>query len=161
LHFTNQLTKLESSGFFPKQAIDEPVKVKSAPKIEISKLPNTSPDVFGRKNELEILDKAWKNPKTKILSFVAWGGVGKSALINAWLNKMAEQNYQGTELVYGWSFYSQGTKEKGQASADGFFNDAFKWFGYKGEIPKTQHEKGRLLAEIISQQKNPADTGRA
>lgn len=122
-------------------------------KIEISKLPVTSPILFGRETELEILDKAWENPQTKILSSVAWGGVGKSALINAWLNKMEEHNYKGAELVYGWSFYSQGTKEKGQASADGFFNDAFKWFGYTGEIPKTQHEKGRLLAEIISRQK--------
>ncbi|MFC1793300.1 TIR domain-containing protein [Planctomycetota bacterium] len=122
-------------------------------KIETTKLPITSPDVFGREKKLEIIDKAWENPHTKILSFVAWGGVGKSALVNAWLNKMEEHNYKGADLVYCWSFYSQGTKEKGQASADGFFNDAFKWFGYTGEIPKTQHEKGRLLAEIISRQK--------
>jgi hypothetical protein len=122
-------------------------------KIETSKLPVTSPDVFGRETELEIIDNAWENPKTKIVSFIAWGGVGKSALINGWLNKMADSNYKGAELVYGWSFYSQGTKEKGQVSADGFFNDAFTWFGYNGDIPKTQHEKGRLLAEIISEQK--------
>ncbi|MGB2804671.1 MAG: toll/interleukin-1 receptor domain-containing protein, partial [Candidatus Zixiibacteriota bacterium] len=122
-------------------------------KIEISKLPVTSPILFGRETELETLNKAWENPQTKILSSIAWGGVGKSALVNVWLNKMEEHNYKGAELVYGWSFYSQGTKEKGQASADGFFNDAFKWFGYTGDIPKTQHEKGRLLAEIISRER--------
>ena len=66
---------------------------------------------------------------------------------------MGEHNYRGAERVYGWSFYSQGTKETGQASADGFFNDAIQWFGHEGDIPKTQHEKGRLLAEIISRQK--------
>jgi len=160
LHFTNQLTKLESGGFFSKQVIgnipldsNSLVKEKSAPKLFLSKLPVTSPEVFGRVTELEILDSAWENPHTKILSFIAWGGVGKSALVNAWLNKMEEHNYQGAELVYGWSFYSQGTKEKGQASADGFINDAFKWFDYNGEIPKAQHEKGRLLAEIISKHK--------
>ena len=131
---------------------DEPTLIPPR-KIETSKLPNTSPDVFGRETELEILNKAWENPQTKILSFIAWGGVGKSALINAWLNKMGEQNYKGPELVYGWSFFSQGTKEKGQASADGFIKDAFKWFGYTGKIPKTLHERGRKLAEIISAQK--------
>jgi hypothetical protein len=131
---------------------DEPTLIPPR-KIETSKLPVTSADVFGRETELEILDNAWENPQTKVLSFIAWGGVGKSALINGWLNKMGDLNYKGAELVYGWSFYSQGTKEKGQASADEFFNDAFKWFGYTGEIPKTQHEKGRLLAEIISEQK--------
>jgi len=118
-------------------------------KIETTKLPVTSSILFGREKELEFLDEAWENPQTKILSFVAWGGVGKSALINAWLNKMDALNYKGSELVYGWSFYSQGTKEKGQASADGFFNDAFKWFGFTGEIPRSQHEKGRLLADQL------------
>jgi hypothetical protein len=122
-------------------------------KIEISKLPTTSPDVFGREAELEILDNAWEDPHTKIISYIAWGGVGKSALINGWLNKMENDDYKGAELIYAWSFYSQGTKEKGGASADGFISDAFKWFGYSGEIPKSQHDRGRLLAEVISQQK--------
>lgn len=122
-------------------------------KIETSKLPVTSASLFGREKELDIIDKAWEDLHTRVLSFVAWGGVGKSALISAWLNNMEEHDYRGAELVYGWSFCSQGTKEKGQASADGFFNDAFKWFGHKGDIPKIQHEKGRLLAEIISRQK--------
>jgi hypothetical protein len=138
----------------PKSSVKSCIQPLNKPvKIETSRLPVTSPDVFGRETELEILDNAWDDPKTRILSFIAWGGVGKSALINGWLNKIADLNYKGAELVYGWSFYSQGTKEKGQASADGFFNDAFTWFGYTGEIPKTQHEKGRLLAEIISKQK--------
>ncbi|MBN1340570.1 MAG: ATP-binding protein, partial [Bacteroidales bacterium] len=122
-------------------------------KIETSKLPVTSPDLYGREAELEILDDAWENPHTKVLSFVAWGGVGKSALVNAWLNTMEEQNYKGAELVYGWSFYSQGTKEKGSASSDGFINDALKWFGYTGETPTSHFEKGRLLAGITSQHK--------
>ncbi|MCK5148182.1 hypothetical protein KAR48_15610 [bacterium] len=122
-------------------------------KIDTYKLPNTNPDVFGREKELEILDTAWENSHTKILSFIAWGGVGKSALVNAWLNNMEKVGYRGAEKVYGWSFYSQGTTQKGQASADIFINDAFKWFDYSGEIPKSQHERGRLLAEIISAQK--------
>ena len=129
----------------PKSTDDEPTYIPPR-KIEISDLPNTSPDVFGREKELEILDKAWKNPKIKILSFIAWGGVGKSALINAWLNKMAEHNYEGAELVYGWSFYSQGTKEKGQASADEFFNDAFKWFGeFKFQVRQNDLRKTRWV----------------
>ena len=122
-------------------------------KIDTIKLPITEAKLFGREKELEMLDNAWNNPNLRILSFVAWGGVGKSALINEWLNKMDEENYRGAEMVYGWSFYSQGTKEQTQASADTFFNDAIKWFGFEGEIPTSQHEKGRLLADIISRQK--------
>ena len=122
-------------------------------KIDLSKLPVTGAQLFGRKKELKRLDDAWENPQIKILSFIAWGGVGKSALINDWLNKMGEHNYRGAERVYGWSFYSQGTKEKGRASADQFMNDAFNWLGYQGKIPKSQHDKARLLAEIISERK--------
>ncbi len=122
-------------------------------KIDTAKLPTTDATLFGREKELTILDKAWENPHTKIISFVAWGGVGKSALINAWLNNMEEHSFRGAELVYGWSFYSQGTKEDRQASADDFLNDAFKWFEYEGEIPTSQHEKGRLLANIISRKR--------
>lgn len=137
----------------PPQTDDQSAYIIPPEKIDLSKLPVTSPNLFGRKEELELLDEAWENSQTKVLSFIAWGGVGKSALINGWLNKMGEQHYRGAERVYGWSFYSQGTKEKGQASADQFINDALNWFGHKGEIPKSQHDKGRLLAESISQRK--------
>ncbi len=132
--------------------VDEAISV-SPRKIEISRLPVTCPTLFGRESELEILDNAWADTQTRTITYTALGGIGKSALINAWLNKMDDHNYKGAELVYAWSLYSQGTKEKGQASPDGFLNDAFKWFGFTGEIPKTPHEKGRLLAEIMAKQK--------
>jgi len=122
-------------------------------KIDLTKLPDTNAILFGRETELKILDKAWENPKTKIISLIAWGGVGKSALTNAWLNEMDLQNFKGAEQVYGWSFYSQGTKEDTQASADGFLNDALQWFGYEGDPPRSQHDKGRLLAAQIANKK--------
>jgi len=137
----------------PTQTDDQPAYIIPPEKIDLSKLPVTSATLFGRETELAMLDEAWENPQTKILSFIAWGGVGKSALINGWLNTMEEQQYRGAERVYGWSFYSQGTKEKGPTSADQFIHDAFNWFDYQGEIPKSQHDKGRLLAEIISERK--------
>jgi len=137
----------------PVGCADDKLKYNPPRKIDLTKLPTTNAEIFGRENELELLDKAWDDDHTKIVSFVAWGGVGKSALVNGWLNQMEERNFKGAELVYGWSFYSQGSKESGQASADGFINDALKWFGFDGEIPTSQHERGRLLAEIISRQK--------
>ncbi len=123
------------------------------PKIDLSRLPITDATLYGRNDELQLLQASWEDSSTKILSFIAWGGVGKSALVNTWLNNMEAKDFYGAQRVYGWSFYSQGTREQGQSSADGFFNDAFKWFGYTGEIPKSQHEKGRLLATIIAEPK--------
>ena len=121
--------------------------------IDISKLPLTNPEVFGRKTKLKFLNKSWKNPTKKIVCFVGWGGVGKSALINTWLNVMSDSNYHGAELIYGWSFYSQGASDTAQASADSFFNEAYRWFGYENEIPQEAREKGRKLAEIISKRR--------
>lgn len=122
-------------------------------KIDLTKLPDTDATLFGREAELNILDDAWENPQTKIISLIAWGGVGKSALTNAWLNVMDLQNFKGAEQIYGWSFYSQGTKEDTQASADAFLNDALKWFGFEGDPPSSQFDKGRRLAAQIANKK--------
>ena len=56
-----------------------------------------------------------------ILSLVAEGGAGKSALVNEWLRRMQADNYRGAEAVLGWSFYSQGSKERA-TSAEPFLN---------------------------------------
>ena len=137
----------------PEQRGEKPINYLLPEKVDLTKLPDTNPDLFGREEELKILETAWENPHTKIISFIAWGGVGKSALINAWLNEMDLQNFKAAEQVYAWSFYSQGTKEDGQASADGFLNDALQWFGYQGEPPRSQHDKGRLLAAQMAKKK--------
>src|SRR5437016_6794626 len=81
-------------------------------KISIARLPTTGSELFGREAELQLLDEAWASPSTNIVSFVAWGGVGKTALVNHWLKRrMARDNYRSAERVYGWSFYSQGTSD--------------------------------------------------
>jgi hypothetical protein len=90
------------------------------PRVNISRLPSTSPLLFGRDEVLEQLDRARDNPHCNILELVAFGGVGKTSLVNNWLLGMAEKDYHGATRVYADSFYSQGAKEGGQASADTF-----------------------------------------
>lgn len=51
-------------------------------KIFLCKLPTTGSDLFGREAELAVLDRAWADPHTNLLTLVAWGGVGKTALVN-------------------------------------------------------------------------------
>ena len=51
--------------------------------------------LFGRERELDILDNAWQDIQTNIVVLVAWGGVGKTALVNQWLNKMKKESYHG------------------------------------------------------------------
>jgi tetratricopeptide (TPR) repeat protein len=122
-------------------------------KISLSKLPVTGPQVFGREKKLEILNKAWADEHIHIVTLVAWGGVGKTALVNHWLNLMEQKNYCEAQKVYGWSFYSQGAKEGTQASADEFLLETLKWFGDTGPEKGSNVEKARRLAQLVQKEK--------
>ena len=122
-------------------------------KISLAKLPSTNPELFGRDKELKMLDEIWDNTGTNIISLVAWGGVGKTALVNTWLSKMRQDNFRGAERVFGGSFYSQGAAEGKQASADQFIASALKWFGDPEPDAGSPWEKGERLAEYIRNQK--------
>jgi tetratricopeptide (TPR) repeat protein len=121
-------------------------------RISISRLPVTGHDLFGRKKELQQLDDAWANQKTHILSLVAWGGVGKSALVNDWLGHMALDDYRGAERVYAWSFYSQGTSDR-TVSADQFIEAALTFFGDTDPNKGSPWDKGERLAQLVAAQR--------
>ena len=127
----------------------EPAKP-SPIKVSLAKLRPTKPDLFGREKELATLDAAWDDPKTNIVSYVAFGGVGKTALVNKWLLQMREDNYRGAERVYGCSFFSQGAAEGKQASADEFTADALKWFGDPNPDEGSPWDKGERLADLAN-----------
>jgi tetratricopeptide (TPR) repeat protein len=146
--------KPEEAPAFPGQELDRTVPTKPGfpTVISISKLPTTGKDLFGREKELEILNKAWSDPHIHVVTLVAWGGVGKTALVNHWLNIMERQDYCGAQRVYGWSFYSQGAEEGKQASADEFMQTTLAWFGDQDPTAGSGVEKGRRLAQLIRKQ---------
>jgi tetratricopeptide (TPR) repeat protein len=121
-------------------------------RISISRLPITGSNLFGRERELQQLDEAWAGQNTHILSLVAWGGVGKSALVNNWLARMAQDNYRSANRVYAWSFYSQGTTDK-VVSADQFIEAALVWFGDPDPNKGTPWDKGERLAHLVAAQR--------
>ena len=84
-------------------------------KISVARLPVTGSDIFGREEDIAFLDDAWAKKDVNVVTIVAWAGVGKSTLINHWLRRMAAKHYRSAELVFGWSFYRQGTT--GQTSS--------------------------------------------
>ncbi|MGD2087812.1 MAG: TIR domain-containing protein [Candidatus Aminicenantes bacterium] len=147
---TERAKPLEAPAF-PGEALARTIPAKPGfpPVISISKLPTTGKDLFGRKKELEILNQAWSDPHTHIVTLVAWGGVGKTALVNHWLNMIERQDYCGAQRVYGWSFYSQGAEEGKQASADEFMQTTLAWFGDQDPTAGSGVEKGRRLAHLI------------
>jgi len=122
-------------------------------KVDIARLPETGVELFGRSAELALLDQAWEDDATHIVSLVAWGGVGKSTLVNRWLERVAADNYRGAVRVFAWSFYSQGTGER-VTSADQFVAAALDWFGDDDPAQGSPWAKGERLAELVRQQRS-------
>ncbi|MFZ5518879.1 MAG: TIR domain-containing protein, partial [Candidatus Zhuqueibacterota bacterium] len=121
--------------------------------IKLDHLPKTEFELFGRSAELNLLDDAWQSEAAHVVCFVAYGGVGKSTLVNKWVEKLRWDNFRGAERVYAWSFYSQGTNEQ-VTSADAFINDALRWFGEKNpEHFRSPWDKGKRLADLVRRQK--------
>jgi hypothetical protein len=124
--------------------------VRSGPKkISIARLPVTGKEVFGREEDLAFLDAAWADPQVNAVTVVAWAGVGKSTLVNHWLRRLAARRYGSAELVFGWSFYQQGTRGE-TSSADEFLDAALGWFGDPDSRVGTPWEKGERLANLIA-----------
>ena len=118
-------------------------------KISLARLPVTGSDVFGRKGDIAFLDNAWANQQINVVTIIAWAGVGKSTLVNYWLARMAVEHYRSAELVFGWSFYRQGTSG-GTSSTDEFLDVALTWFGDPDPRIGTAWEKGERLAKLIA-----------
>jgi len=123
---------------------------KPAPeKISVAGLPVTGSDLFGREEDIAVLDDVWANRNVNVITIVAWAGVGKSSLVNHWLRRMATELYRSAELVFGWSFYRQGSSGD-TSSADEFIDAALAWFGDADPRLGTAWEKGERLAKLVA-----------
>jgi len=119
-------------------------------KISVSALPTLQPHFTGREKELALLDAAWANPNANIVQFIAPGGTGKTTLVTYWLeNQMPKDT---ADVIYAWSFYSQGTDDHKQSSSDLFFQRAMDFLEEK-EMPTDPRERGRALANALRRQR--------
>jgi hypothetical protein len=118
----------EDNRYGPRVGTRKPPTRRAPKKISIARLPVTGSDVFGREEDIAFLDRAWANKDVNVVTIVAWAGVGKSTLVNHWLRRMAAKHYRTAELVFGWSFYRQGTSGD-TSSADEFLDATLTWFG--------------------------------
>jgi hypothetical protein len=112
----------------------------------------TGKEVFGREEDLAFLDAAWSNRQTNLVTVVAWGGVGKSTLVNHWLWRLAAEHYRSADLVFGWSFYRQGARGE-TASADEFLDAALAWFDDPDPRLGSVWDKGERLARLIARRR--------
>jgi tetratricopeptide (TPR) repeat protein len=166
--------------FFSSLAEERPAKAAQLEKLKESwhetnkpDVPNISPPRFlhhtaefflGREDELARLDAAWADG-TNVLSLIAWGGVGKTALLSEWIqtrfiNKQwqAADGRPALQAYFDWSFYDQGTRALGEGdsvrtgSVGDFFEQALTFFGDKKE-DLGNPGKGARLAHLVRQQR--------
>ncbi|HKH45333.1 MAG TPA: hypothetical protein VKM72_11765 [Thermoanaerobaculia bacterium] len=131
--------------------LDEKAKVPEL-HLDLGRLPIPGPHFVGREPELARLDAAWENPRTHVLTLVAFGGVGKSALVARWLDRMAADNWRGATRVLDWSFYSQGMENR-VTSAEPFIDHALRFFGDPDPKVGSLHDRGARLAHLIRKER--------
>jgi len=142
-------------------------------RADISRILKYAPEgLVGREKELKRLDDAWdrvvgqdgeKTPGHKnrphVLTFVALGGEGKTALVAKWVAELAGRDWVGCEAAFAWSFYSQGTREQQAASSDLFLKEALAFFGDEadkefGGSAAGAFERGQRLARVVGQRRS-------
>ena len=119
------------------------------------RLPDTGKDLFGREEELALLDDYWKGRRVNLVVIVALGGMGKTSLVNRWLGWMAEDEYRGAERVFAWHF----ARDQG---VEDFFIEALKFFcdpparGKRSQasVGASLFERGKQLARLVSRGRN-------
>jgi tetratricopeptide (TPR) repeat protein len=126
----------------------------SPQKVAPTRLRHSAETLIGRETELARLDAAWADPATRVLTIVAFGGVGKTSLVAHWAAGLAQRDFDGADY-FDWSFYSQGTREQGGASADQFINRALEFFG-DAELAAgaaSPWDKGARLAQLVAERR--------
>ena len=123
---------------------------------------------LGRDEELAALDAAWEKAggSTNLFSIIAWGGVGKTALLAHWIQtRFIDGNWKTADgepnplRYFDWSFYEQGTvsDEEGEeseevearsGSAGDFFAQALMFFG---DPDPSAPGQGARLAGLIQE----------
>ena len=127
--------------------------ISQAPTILSDRLPTVKGNFFGRKDELKLLNKAWRSKKTTIVEFVASGGTGKTKLLRNWLDRSLADKAMGINALIAWSFYSQGASEDKQISSRLFFDHALAKLGSGRTDFSSEEDRGEYLAELLSQRR--------
>ena len=79
--------------------------------------------------------------------------MGKSALVAEWLQRLSRDHWRGADVVLGHSFYSQGSRDEAQVSAEPLIASALKFFGDPDPEAGSAWDKGERLACLIRQRR--------
>lgn len=119
--------------------------------VDLGNLRRSGTIVFGRDRWFDDLDNAFNAPDTHVVSLVGPSGVGKSTLLEAWLERLAREDYRYARRVFGWSFTTS-LDGRREAGADRFVSHLFRWLGGEPELRGTGWERGSRLARLLREE---------
>jgi hypothetical protein len=119
-----------------------------------TKLRHTAEVLIGRDEELTMLDDAWNDSHKNVVVVRGKGGEGKTSLVASWMAELAMKDWREAESVFDWSFYSQGTKDKGNATAEPFIVAALTFFGDPDPDRGAFEERGARLAQLVGSKRS-------
>ena len=166
LHYSTTREPLPRAQFIKlmmrcvKEAPGKPQPDDIAIPIDIDRITRYAPQhLIGREDDTALLASAWQqacageNPRPHIISFVALGGEGKTALVADWVAQ--QTNWPDCEAAFAWSFYSQGSDQQAAASSDLFIHAALQFFGEATLAASAQSgvDKARRLAQVVGEQR--------
>ena len=149
-----QFAPVVESPVVSKPLPELPVRSNFAP-IDISRIDSYAPtDLIGREDETAVIADAWAKaargePHPRVLTFVALGGEGKTALVARWAADFVAAEAREIDAAFAWSFYSQGVREQAGASSDLFLAAALAFFGGELKPGESSYDKGKRLGEIV------------
>jgi hypothetical protein len=118
-----------------------------------TRLRHTAEVLIGRDEELTMLDAAWNDGHKNVVVVRGKGGEGKTSLVASWMAELAAKDWRGAEFVLDWSFYSQGTKDQGTASAESFILAALAFLGDTDPNLGGPDERGARLARLVGEKR--------
>lgn len=110
--------------------------------------------MVGRGSMLTLLNQWWEQASVRVVVLEAFGGTGKTALVNLWRERLwrGDDNLLPAERIFAWSFQNQAS-ERAETSSDNFFATALRWMGAEQTKFGSPHEKGVYLARLVKQQR--------
>ncbi|MEO5339776.1 MAG: hypothetical protein H7837_04545 [Magnetococcus sp. MYC-9] len=112
--------------------------------------------LLGRQEFLEQLDQSLADPELAVVACIAEAGVGKSALVEGWLEHL-KPRFGGARKVFAWSFQHTAIAQPyamggGPSSSGLFFTQALPFFGHEGSLPNSEEKRAHRLCELLRAQ---------
>jgi tetratricopeptide (TPR) repeat protein len=119
--------------------------------------------LVGRDEYLRRLDAVLTDSGVRVVTLVAWGGVGKTSLVAHWMAELARRNWElpgdgaaiervFVERVFAWSFDTEAAGAAGGAAADEFVKAALGFFGdaEMAASAASPSDKGARIAHLAT-----------